>query len=96
MIIHESEEIVPANLDEVKQVHSVTADASQHIGHTMAKTLVVTHDKASRIQMLERLIVEIVHEAVPQECEYTDVSYRVSLELALLRDHSSGWYRGGD
>lgn len=52
--------------------------------NSMAKSLSVQEDATKRILMLEQLIVEIVREAVPSECERFDVRYCVNLELDVL------------
>lgn len=50
----------------------------------MAAALGIQEDSTRRIMMLERLIVEIVREAVPTECERLDVRYCVNMQLEVL------------
>lgn len=57
-----------------------------HLTHvsTLANALGVMEDATRRIVMIERLIVEIVHEAVPTECERLNVLYCVNMKLEVL------------
>lgn len=50
----------------------------------MANALGIMEDGTRRIMMIERLIVEIVREAVPTECERLDVRYCVNMQLEVL------------
>ncbi len=61
----------------------------QDTQNVMAQYLAVQEDATARVIMLERLIVELVREAVPAECERFDVRYSVNLSLEVLRSRVS-------
>lgn len=70
------------SFDSITQISGTTGgDAAK----TIADSLGVKEDATRRIMMIERLIVEIVREAVPAECERNNVEYFGHLSGVIMR-----------
>lgn len=77
---HEKSEL--PSYEAVKSVAEVTGG---NTAQTMANSLGVQEDATHRIMMIERLIVEVVHEAIPAECERNDVEYFAHVSGVIMR-----------
>lgn len=69
-------------LDAMKQMASETGSG---IADVRANSLGTQDDMACRIMMLERLMVEVVREAVPAECDKFEVQYYVHADGTIMR-----------
>lgn len=70
------------NCDVIKSIAEVTGS---NTAQTMADSLGVQEDATRRIIMIERLIVEVVREAIPAECERNDVEYFANTNGLIMR-----------
>jgi hypothetical protein len=69
-------------LDATKEIAATTGGSTAEI---MANALGIQEDSTRRIMMLERLIVELVREAVPAEIERLDVEYVAHVDAVIMR-----------
>jgi hypothetical protein len=61
-------------------------DGSGSVAVTSANdALCVAEDTVGRIAMLQRLIIEVVREMVPQECDHFDVNYFAHVDGSIRR-----------
>jgi hypothetical protein len=70
-------------------VKSVVEVTGGNTAQTMANSLEIQEDAARRITMIERLIVEVVREAIPAECEQNDVEYFAHVSGVIMRRPSN-------
>lgn len=77
---HEKSEM--PSYEVIKSVVEVTGGNTPQ---TMADSLGVQEDVTRRIMMIERLIVEVVRESVPAECERNDVEYFAHVSGVIMR-----------
>lgn len=77
---HEKSEM--PSYEVVKNVVEVTGG---NAAQTITDSLGVQEDDTRRIMMIERLIVEVVREAIPAECERNDVEYFAHVSGVIMR-----------
>ncbi|MDR3558487.1 MAG: hypothetical protein P4L61_03070 [Candidatus Pacebacteria bacterium] len=75
--VKEAERGEMPELDELKAIGGDTKVA-------MASSLGILEDSTRRIIMLERLIVEVVREAFPTECDRLDVEYMLHPQKGII------------
>ncbi|MDE2041416.1 MAG: hypothetical protein KGI59_03500 [Patescibacteria group bacterium] len=63
----------------------IAKETGQNIQNVMAKSLGLMEDSTHRAIMLERLMVEVVREAFPSECEHFDVAYYAHISGQIMR-----------
>ena len=64
-----------ARIPEVDEIQQMCTESKQPFAVVMARSMSVQEDATSNIMMLERLIVEVVRDACPSECDRFGVRY---------------------
>ena len=73
-----------AEIPDMKVLRQTCTESGQDFVTVMARSLSVQEDATSNIMMLERLIVEVVREACPVECERFGVRYFADISLRVF------------
>jgi len=81
LIIREQEK---ASIPEMDVLKETCAENNLDFGNAMAQALSVQEDATSNIMMLERLIVEVVRNACPKECDRFGVRYFADISLRVF------------
>lgn len=74
-----------AQMSELDTIKEITATTGGSTAEIMDNALRIQEDATRRIMMLERLIVELVREAIPAEIERLNVEYVAHIDAVLMR-----------
>lgn len=83
------QEIKKGEMSEVSEFEGLERIRGTAQGNSIvdrANALMVQADSVERVEMLERLFIEIVRESIPRECEHFDVRYCVNSDLQVCWD----------
>jgi hypothetical protein len=81
LIVKEQEK---AEIPEMEALKALCAQTGKDFATVMAQSMEVQEDATSNIMMLERLIVEIVRDACPAECERFGVRYVADISMRIF------------
>ncbi|MES2314966.1 MAG: hypothetical protein V4524_03490 [Patescibacteria group bacterium] len=73
-----------AGIPDMEVLKQMCAESHQDFATVMARSLSVQEDATANIMMLERLIVGVVREACPRECDRFGVRYYADISLRIF------------